>query len=314
MGWCSFISERPRVAGLVALGVAICGGCTALVNVDKFHAATNTTTMDGSMPPTEGGSALYADLVITLTAMIPHDTHYFEYRVIDQNNVVQVRGALDPTTVGTTLIAPRAVPRFGGPYRLDYFAETSDNNHTFDEPDGSPESRSIAIKDHSWRVGPPLEDWSDGPMIVHQDGLVQVQFVHSALFTDIDTDLTGAFNPPTNVGNDVTASLVHLDKYQGDLFELRVYDPSTGHNLGLYRFSSLSAPTLMLTIAGIVDVGVEYSVDIYIDANHNGMYDNPATGGGDLGWRLALMSTSSGLQVNFDPTTLTTSNIDVGAP
>jgi hypothetical protein len=205
------------------------------------------------------------------------------------------------------------VPAFGGPYRLDFFAETSDNNHAFDEPDGG-NSGSIAVKDHSWRIGPPLRDWTDGPSLTHVSGVVQVNFVHNALFTDIDTDLTGAFNPPTNVGNDLTATLSHLDKYQGDMLELRAYDPTTGHNVALYRFGALSAPSLSLVVAGVVDANVPYQVDVYIDANNDGMYENPTTGGGDAGWRLSSTSDASGLHVAFDPTMLPSGNVDVGPP
>jgi hypothetical protein len=329
MATSSFTSDRRpawRVVTLAAarataipvtLGaVAASSGCTALVNTDKFYAVSS---QPDSAVTDAGYNPLYSNLALTLSAMIPHNTHYFEYRVVDHSNLVQARGVLDPCTIGTSVNAPRAIPTtIGGPYRLDFFAETSDNNHLYDEPDAeaplsSPLSPNIAIRDHGWRVGPPLMDWSDGPVIVHQNGTVQVNFIHNALFTDINFDLNGNFNAPLGFGNDITIDLSNLDKVQGDLLEVRIYDSGTTRNVGLYRLSSVSGSSATLTLKGVADAEVPYIIDVYVDKNHNGTYDNPATGGGDSGWRFNAMSTATGLTVKFDAT-MSGGNVDVGPP
>ena len=68
-------------------------------------------------------------------------------------------------------------------------------------------------------------------------------------------------------------------------------------------------------IAGVISASTNYIVDVYIDANNNGVYDNPATKSGDLGWRMYLTADSNGnLAIAFDPTQLGDGNIDVGPP
>jgi hypothetical protein len=333
-----------------ALGVVAGGaftvwamGCTALLNIDRFSVAPQSSNDGG-----EAGTAQaeYTGLIFTLVDMFPHKNHYFEYRVVDSQNVILARGAVEPVGLGTLsnsgvdtpITAPRLVPNANatdGPFRLDFFAETSTNNRKFVEcePDASPDSSlscNIAVKDHSWRVGPPLIDTllngplPDGSTVPpHVDGFVDVYFVHYGLFTDIDlVPGTQRSDPPIGEGNDITFTLSNLEKYAGDLLELRVYEASTTRNVGLYRFPSLGptleggadGASLTRTIAGVIDSSSQYTVDVYIDANGNGIYDNPATGGGDLGWRFTETSSAGAfLTIKFDPTRQP-SNVDVGPP
>jgi hypothetical protein len=53
----------------------------------------------------------------------------------------------------------------------------------------------------------------------------------------------------------------------------------------------------------VVDVDVDYLVDVYSDDNGNGTYDNPAGAGGDYGWRIPRTSNGS-LELSFDPNQL----------
>ncbi len=346
------IFSRPWLWRASAIGVVGAGGaaivlwgmgCTALLNIDRF-----------SVVPASGGDgeagaaeAEYTGLVLTLVDMFPHKDHYFEYRVVDNQNTILARGAVEPVGLGTLsnsgqdtpLTVPRVIPNANatdGPFRLDFFAETSTNKRTFVEcnADALPDSSlscNIAVKDHSWRVGPPLIDTllngplPDGSTIApHIEGFVDVYFVHYGLFTDIDLlPGTQTSQPPVGEGNDITFTLSNLEKYEGDLLELRIYEASTTRNVGLYRFPVLSqsleggadGAALSRTIAGVIDSSSKYVVDVYIDANNNGGYDNPATGGGDLGWRFTQTSSAIAfLTIKFDPTKQQPSNVDVGPP
>jgi hypothetical protein len=359
---------RASALGALASAAAIwgSGGCTALLNIDRFSVAQPGSSDSGSVGGEGGATPLYSDLVFTLQGMFPHQTHYFEYRIVSiASNSVIARGAAENCGLGTIsnsgvdvpLTAPKAIPSMGtGPLRLDFFAETSDDNHLFDEPDYNLSSESDAalspnflIKDHSWQVAPLVDTLIYGPLpdggttLPHEEGKVQIYFIHNPNTVDIDIDaITGKSNPPVGVGGDVTFSLSNLDTYANDLLELRVYNSSyvdgpttslgspTG-NVGLYRFPVLNAslgggfkglPALTRGkgssfpgIAGIISAGTNYIVDVYIDANGNGIYDDPATNGGDLGWRMRMTSDASGnLTIAFDPTKNPNSSNDVGPP
>jgi len=354
------ISGTAVGAGMALWG----GGCTALLNIDRFSVAQagGAETGGGDAEP----AGLYQDLVFTLTSMTPHKNHYFEYRVVAVNsNTIIARGAVENCGFGTIsaagidvpLTAPRAIPNTGtGPLRVDFFAETRANTHVFLEPDPSlpldsdaAASPSFLIKDHSWQVLPPLVDTiiagplpDGGTSLAHEDGKIQIYFVHNPDLVDIDINpITGQYNPPTGVGGDVSFSLSGLDKYANDLLELRVYDSSftvgttstkgsPTQNVGLYRFPILSpsfgggfkgmpplvrgAGSSFPGIVGVIDQTTNYVVDVYIDANGNGVYDNPAMPNGDLGWRLYLTSDANGnLSIKFDATE-SGGNVDVGPP
>ena len=336
--------RSASVLGFAAAGaVAVWGtGCSALLNIDRFSTTQQGGTSAGGNG--EGGvPGLYSDLVFTLQDMFPHKTHYFEYRLVSVNaNSVIARGAVENCGLGTIsssgvdvpLTAPKAIPNMGtGPLRLDFFAETSDNNHLFDEPDYSLASSSTAanspnflIKDHSWQVGPPLVDTlvfgplpDGGTSLAHVDGEVQVYFIHNPNTVDIDIDaITGVSSPPAGVGGDASFALSNLDKYANTLLELRVYyssyngGPTTAMgsptgNVGLYRFPILSTslgggfngmPALTRgkgsTYPGIAGV---------ISASTNYIVD------------VYIDANSNGnLAIAFDPTQLGDGNIDVGPP
>jgi hypothetical protein len=94
---------------------------------------------------------------------------------------------------------------------------------------------------------------------------------------------------------------------------VRVKDAGTGHSAGLFR-TKVSQAAFDLVIPGIVDAGVDYDVEVWIDANGNGAYDNPAAGG-DLGFKVRRPSDrASGMRLDFDPGAQPDSRVDVGPP
>jgi hypothetical protein len=101
---------------------------------------------------------------------------------------------------------------------------------------------------------------------------------------------------------------------QGVLIQVRIVDTGANRTVGLYRIPQMSQATFAMKVPGAVENGAEYAVFVYVDANGNGKYDNPAMGAGDLGWSLVGTADVNGLDVSLDAETPTGANTDVGAP
>ena len=104
-----------------------------------------------------------------------------------------------------------------------------------------------------------------------------------------------------------------MQEVVGKMMELRIAEKETRHVVGLSRFEQIPAAAFDLTIPGVVDVGVDYEVDVYVDANGNGSYDDPSKGAGDFGFRIPVSSTATGLTLTVDAR-LVDRKVDVGAP
>jgi hypothetical protein len=269
-------------------------GCFAVTNLDRFQG------------PAKHGSDLHDDLVFTVTGMDTHPTQLFEYRVIDANNFIQSRGFLDPLGAPrATVHVPRAVPKVNGPYRLDFYA---DKNHS-----GSWDGLASGVDhDHGWRWDPLV----DSPPSDPNDGVIDVTYAHNYSFSELNDYPMGTRNPPKDTGVGAVIHMLKMDDYAGKLVQVRVADANTGHTAGLYRFSKLTLPiapaTLDANIPGVIDEGVNYNVEVYVDANGNGTYEAPP--GGDLGWRIPKGSDATGLSLDFDPHMFPAQNVDLGPP
>jgi hypothetical protein len=238
--------------------------------------------------------------------MKPHATQMVEYRVVDANNMVQSRGVLKPLGPNDlTINLPRAIPKINGPFRLDFYADANDSG-------GYDGIGSVIANDHAWRID-PLADYPVGS-VMHVDGLVQVTFVHNTSFTDIDQYPIGTKNPSKDTGLGARIHIAAADAYGGKTLEARVAEAATGHVVCLHRVPELRAAAFEGDVPGCVEMGVDYDVTVYVDANGNGTYDDPATGKGDVGWKTRATSDASGLDVTFDLSRVATGNVDVGAP
>jgi hypothetical protein len=206
-------------------------------------------------------------------------------------------------TTDTTIIVPRAIPKVGGPYRLDFFADVNGSG-------GFDGLGSVVSNDHAWRID-PLEDFPKGafPPV---EGLVQVEFLHNTTFTNIDHWPSGTLNKTKDTEMPVRISVRGAQDHAGKLMEMRVSDKSSGHVVAFYRVAAIPGASFDKIVPGMVENGVEYDVTVYIDANANGQYDNPATNAGDRGYKLGRTSDAAGLLVEFDPTQLPEANVDVG--
>ncbi len=275
--------------------------CSQVIDVDRFHERATT-------PPASTGSTgnqQFRDLQLTFAGMKPHLAHTFEYRVIDANNLVQSRGIVTPLGAAeVTIFIPRAIPKSNGPYRLDFFADVNGSG-------GFDGIGSVISNDHAWRIE-PLVDYPAGT-VTPVDGLVQVMFTHSTSFTDIDSYPSGTPNKTKDTGLPAKVHLASLQGVAGKMLELRVAEKDTRHVVGLARFPAVSATTLDVTIPGVVDVSVDYEVDVYVDTNDNGVYDDPSKPAGDWGCRFGGSSTDTGLSLSADMSA-TVNEVDVGKP
>jgi len=281
----------------VALTPAV-GGCSLVVDLERFHEKAPLVT--------QGANGEYQSLKLSLVAMKPHIGHMFEYRVVDANNMVQSRGVIKPLGPNDiTVDVPLAVPKTNGPYRLDFYADVNNSG-------GYDGLGSVITNDHAWRID-PLADYPAGS-VAPIDGVIQVTFTHNTSFTDIDQYPSGTPNKSKDTGLGAKVHVTGADTLHGKLLQIRVAETTTKHVVALYRINAMDAPAFDIAVPGCVDTGVDYNVDVYVDANGNGVYDDPSTGAGDLGWRIPVTSDAAGLAATIDATTTATANVDVGAP
>ena len=224
---------------------------------------------------------------------------------MDANNYVQSRGVVkDVTNTDIVLNARRAVPRQNGPYRLDFYADVNGSG-------GFDGLGSVVTNDHAWRIEPLVED----PASLRADDTIVVNFQHSTTFTNIDQYPSGTKNPAQDTGLGAYVRVTGLDPWIGKTLQVRVADKQSGHVVALFRLPSITGAAEDAVVSGCVDVGTEYDIDVYVDANGNGTYDDPRSGG-DKGWRGTALSGETGLEALFDVTSpnVGAGDADVGEP
>jgi hypothetical protein len=266
---------------LICVLAPLVPSCFAVTDLDRFHAADGS---GGSAPVDDPGVAW--DLVLTMKGMGVHLNQLIEFRVVDSENYVQSRGVIEPmnqlAVESVTFTLPKAIPVGNRPYRLDFYADVNESED-FDGLDTG------ITHDHAWRVE-PLQDFPEG-RFPHVANEVQVVFTHNTVFTDIREWPGGTVNLPKDVGLGVLIQFPaeNMAEFVGKMCQVRVLEARSGHTVGLYRNPEIPANDFRALVAGIVEAGESYDIDIYIDANGNGVYDNPQSDAPDpdLGWRFS---------------------------
>jgi hypothetical protein len=274
------MAARARAARWLAtalFGALGGGGCFAIANLDRFHVEASTD--DASLP---------SSLSLTFHDFGFHFQQLIEFRLVDDQNRIQCRGIIRPLdqagTIQVSVNAPKAILLANRPYRLDFYADVNDSG-------GYDGIGNVLTRDHAWRIA-PLADYPTGEL-THVANVVQVFFEHNTDFTDIDSwpDPGQAAVPQdTGLAARVRFDAKSMSQWQGKLLQLRVVEASTGHTVGLYRNPQIPAEDFVADLQGVLDPGVDYYLDVYVDANGDGAYQSPAQPGasGDLGWRIAL--------------------------
>jgi hypothetical protein len=272
-------------------------GCANVVGLEDFHKR--------AVSESAATASEYFALKLQLVAMKPHLGHTLEYRVVDANNYVQSRGVIESMTAeDVEIVAQRVIPRTNGPHRLDFFADVNKSG-------GFDGIGSVVSNDHAWRIEPLVDE----PEKLRADDVVTVTFLHSTTFTNVDQYPSGTPNKAQDTGLGARVRVSGLDQFMGLTAEVRVLEKRTRHVVALYRTMRVTKSVLDAVVSGCVDVSTEYDVDLWVDANGNGQYDNPSDGP-DRGWRVSATSTDLGLDASIDlaSASATAGNVNVGAP
>jgi hypothetical protein len=286
-------------AWMAALGIAASVGPGCIVDPDRF---TQPSVGDSS----SGGNV--RSLKLHLIQMLPHEGHLFEYRIIDNDrNLILFRGVQDAISdKDTDFFAPQSIPSAATNVRLDYYADVNfsgtlggviDVTKAYDGTANSPTKDGGTTKDsdHAWRID-PLQS-SEG--VTATQGLIEVNFPHNTLFTDINTYPSGTVKPPTDTGFPAQFRLEN-NKYLGSFTSINVFNQASNLLVCQYRFRTSSTPTLLGSVPGCVDQVTTYRVEVYIDTNNNSTYDDPSKEGGDWGYSQVLDSDRDRLDFTVD--------------
>lgn len=251
-----------RRAALALLALAATS-CFAVTDLERFHSSS-------------GPTGNFSDLRLTVRGMTSHVAELFEYRVIDATNTIQSRGFAIPLGgPDATFFVPGAIPRQNGPFHLDFYGD-HDHDGKYTPPANGD------FPDHGWRI--TLPDPND-------QNLVDYVFDHNTSFSNLADPA-----PPTQYGKLATIHLVNLGSLQGKRLEIRISDASAKRTVALHRAPSVHDPAFDVTIPGMIDDGVTYSVEVYTD-------DGQATPASIQSFRFTQGSDANGLTATFDPAT-----------
>lgn len=263
--------KHPMRTLLTFACVFALGGCTFIADVDSYKAD-------------EG-----CNLEMRLTEFSAHFTgpHRMEFLIVNpsqiepQGNLASVL-VLDPTpAIDFDINVPNAIPNRD--HEIRFYADVDSNGIV--EP-----TVAGARQDHTWILTNVCEPQP-------------IPFVHVFTFQD--------FTEPNPIGEDLTVRMSGIPE-AGGAFELRVIvritpdptDPSTTieRTIGTYHKPvrengvDTDADPFLVTIPGIVDAGVDYTLEAWADGNGNGLFDRndegPFAGDDDRYWRISVSGTA----------------------
>jgi hypothetical protein len=255
--------ERFAMLATTAALAASTSSCFAVTNLDRFGAGA-------------GPNGNFNDLNLTVRGMFSHVAEMFEYRIVDANNTLQSRGIIVPLGgPDAKMFATGAVPKQNGPFTLDFYADHDNNGHYDRDP-------TQGTGDHSWRI--PLT-----PDLLDDKGAFVIGFDHNTSFSVITSP-----EPPREIGMPATVRFANINALLGKRIEVRIADASSKRVVAMYRIPSLTGATPSVTIPGMIEPGVTYTVEVYTD-------DNQPSPGSVRAFRFEQKSAAAGLDATFDP-------------
>lgn len=269
--------ERFTFTAGALLLAASTSSCFAVTNLDRFEKSATSNSN-------------FVDLRLTVRGMTSHVNEMFEYRIVDRDNILQSRGIILPLGgPDASMFVPGAVPKQNGPFKLDFYADHDlAHNMRYDR------DQATGVGDHSWRIF--LDGSTDPPSPSNFDeasGTYKVTFDHNTSF-NLLTDPV----PPREIGSPATIRLSNMGAFLGKRLEIRVADASSKRVVAFYRVPSLASADPTITIPGMIEDDVTYTVEVYTD--DNALY--PATPGSVRAFRVTQQSApAGGLDVSFDP-------------
>jgi hypothetical protein len=258
--------KRLILTAGAALLAASSSSCFAVTDLERFQKSA-------------GPTGNFSDLKFSVRGMFSHVNEMFEYRIVDNDNTLQSRGIILPLGgPDATMFVPGAVPKQNGPFKLDFYADHDPTHNMHYDRD-----QVAGTGDHSWRI--PLTD----ALFDENTGTFVVSFDHNTSF-NLLTDPV----PPREIGSPATIRLANMGAFVGKRLEVRIADASSKRVVAFYRIPSLAAADPTITIPGMIEGGVTYTVEVYTD-------DNAATPGSVRAFRVQAQSGPTGLDVSFDP-------------
>jgi hypothetical protein len=256
-------ASRIVVTGAFALTLS---SCFAVTDLDRFDKA-----------PALSGN--FSSLKVTVKGMTSHVNELFEYRVIDSDNVIQSRGFIIPLGgPGASFNVKSAVPKAKPPFRLDFYADHDlDGKFNLKRPDGT-------AADHSWRLN--LDD-----AVLDDSGTYVISFDHNTSFSDLVNPV-----PPIEFGKPFTLHLKAMGAFRAKRVQIRVADAAVGRIVAMYRIPGIQKDDQDVSVPGMIESGVPYSVEIYTDDNN--APEAPPTGA--RAFNLQATANDSGLELTFD--------------
>lgn len=252
---------RARLVAAAIAG-ALASSCFLVTDLGRFEKAE-------AIEPSN-----FSDLKVTLRGLTSHVNERFEYRVVDNSNVIQSRGLIIPLGgPGATFYVKGAVPKQNGPFRFDFFAD-HDNSGAYDP-------RPDTTLDHSWRLN--LDN-----NLLDDRGVYVVSFDHNTSFTNLNTP-----TPPTEFGKPATIHIRGMEEFRGKRVEVRIGDASSKRVVALFRVPAIVEPQFDVIVPGMMETGVTYTVEIYTD-------DGVSTPASVKAFRFDTLAAEAGLEASFN--------------
>lgn len=238
---------------------------------------------DGAVPPrVDAGpprDGMLRDLALNMTGMDDDLNHFAQFRISDARGDFHIMFVIHeglPTPTYSWRL-PNALFT-GQSYTLDIFLDHDDTTGAgfFDEPP----------IDHAWSIPIPAGD-----------GDVTIDFAHNDDFVDVEDRAPTPFNSLYLTSTD-------LGEYRNRLYDVRVIQRDNGRIVGR-QVREIPGDTFELTVGSTLHAGIEYQIDVAVDADGNGSYNYPT----DPSWRLMATGPDDDLRITLNATA---AQVDVG--
>lgn len=245
------------------------------------------TDLDRFEKPAQSDSN-FVDLRLTVRGMTSHVTELFEYRVVDASNIIQSRGFAFPLgKPDATMFIRGAIPKQNGPFHLDFYADHDNSGGYDNNPD--------QINDHAWRLPLDVNEAND-------QGAVEIVFDHNTSFSYLADP-----SPPREIGNAATVRFSGMTEHMGRRVEVRIADASSKRVVALYRVPQVVLDSFSVSVPGMIESGVTYSIEVYTD-------DGAATPSSIKAYRVEENSTATGLDFPFSLPKLASAQVNDAPP
>jgi hypothetical protein len=256
---------RPRAlltAGDVDGGDGDAGEADAGVTEDRERVAQPGRT---PVRPDFSRQTEFGDLQVQASGVAVDRRMQFRVIHVASNTLIGIGLAERSPAADFEFILPHTMPAGdAGDFRLDIWSDLDDDGG-YDKPP----------VDEAWRVS------------IRRFEPSVVRFAHDENYSDI-TDV--------NAGEGLELRATEMGDYTGANIEIRASEVGNGRVVWRY-LGKVPGREIGVTVSHVFYDGIEYRVEVAIDANRNGEYDGPPT---DPSWRFTERVRSADLKIAFD--------------